>query len=121
MAARRLDPVVEPGRQHLHHLGQWRRDASDSDPLMPLGVPPRAPMAIASSSSTSRGGIEPPGAELVVALDGPVGVHGVAELAQSLDVATLDAPGDLKALGELGAGPEALGLQHDNRRRARGS
>ena len=59
-----------------------------------------------------------PGAEPVPGQPGG-GVHRVAELAQPVHVAADGAAGHAEPLGELGAGPVALGLQQGQQRSSR--
>ena len=82
---------------------------------MPVIEPPaavRRPIATAtaSSSSSSIGGRSAP-ALRPVAGGACGGKHGVAEAAQSVDIAAHGARSDLQSLGQFGAGPVTSGLQ----------
>ena len=68
-------------------------------------------MAIASSSSSSSGGIAVPAREPVAAGRPGHRLDRVAELAQAVDVAPDGAPGDPEPLGQRRARPVAAGLQ----------
>ena len=99
--------------QHLHHLRQrrQRRLREGAGEGARRAAPSATTIAIASSSSTTSGGIEPAGRQLVAAVDPAVGVDRVAEVAQPLDVAAQRPLRHLEPARQLGAGPEPVGLQ----------
>ncbi len=108
----RLDLRAQPRREHLVELGEGAH----------RGLAEALDRAARGEAQAHRHGDglvvveqqrrEPaPGAELVAAAGAVGGPHGVAELAQPVDVAAHAAGRDAEPLGELGAAPHRAALQ----------
>ena len=107
-----LHPAAQPRRHHLDHLRERPHpcllDAGHRALRHHLHADgQRDGLVVVDHERGQRG----PRGELVAALRAAVGVHRVAELAEAVDVAAQRARGDLEPVGQLRAGPEAVGLQ----------
>jgi hypothetical protein len=108
----RLDPAPQPGRHHLHHLGQH--------PHRGLGD---------TLHRALRGGLQPHGqgdrllvvdrqrrqcrarSELVAAVDAALRLDRIAQFAQPVDVPAQGADRDAQLLGQFSTWPVPVGLE----------
>jgi hypothetical protein len=110
--AQRIDLAAEAWRHDAHDLGQRpdRRLLDAGHGAVGSGAQAnreRDGFVVVEQQRWQRGAR----GKLVTALDPALGVDRIAEDAQAIDVAAEGAIGDLESLGELGARPEAMGLQ----------
>jgi hypothetical protein len=110
--AQRLDPAPQPGRHHLHDLGERADrgvlDADDRTLGGRLQAHGEGHCLLVVDDERGQCGAR---CELVPAVDAAVGLHRVTQLAQPVDVAAQRAHGDLEPFRQVGAWPVPMGLQ----------